>query len=194
MRYNGQYLDLNRDYTKLESPEVRALVGCSTAWDPVLVVDMHTTNGSYHREPVTYTTGGNPNGPRALADYMWEKLFPAVAATPQEALRLGQRARTATFADGEHPEKGWENDSLEARYGTNYVGAAQPAHDPRRELLLRRLQDPGAVLATTSCGRCSSTPTPTPPSSSRSCAGPTPRPRDGVLAAAVRHRVEARSR
>jgi len=49
VRYNGQYLDLNRDYTKLESPEVSALVRLFNTWDPALVVDMHTTNGSYHR-------------------------------------------------------------------------------------------------------------------------------------------------
>ena len=120
VRYNGQYLDLNRDYTKLESPEVRALVGLLNAWDPVLVLDMHTTNGSYHREPVTYTTGGHPNGPRALADTMWGSLFPAVATTLKE--RHGwDSVPYGSFADAEHPEKGWENDSLEARYGTNYV-------------------------------------------------------------------------
>jgi len=120
VRYNGQYLDLNRDYTKLESPEVRALVGVLTAWDPVMVVDMHTTNGSYHREPVTYTTGGHPNGPKALADTMWGKVFPAAAAALQQ--RYGwDSVPYGSFVDAEHPEKGWENDSLEARYGTNYV-------------------------------------------------------------------------
>ena len=49
VRFNGQNLDLNRDYLKLESPEVQALVDVFNAWDPVLTVDMHTTNGSYHR-------------------------------------------------------------------------------------------------------------------------------------------------
>jgi hypothetical protein len=120
VRYNGQYLDLNRDYTKLESPEVRALVGLLNAWDPVLVLDMHTTNGSYHREPVTYTTGGHPNGPRVLADFMWGSLFPAVAATLRKTYGWDS-VPYGSFADAEHPEKGWENDSLEARYGTNYV-------------------------------------------------------------------------
>jgi hypothetical protein len=120
VRHNGQYLDLNRDYTKLESPEVRALVSLLSAWDPVLLVDMHTTNGSYHREPVTYTTGGHPNGARALAGEMWGSLFPAVARTLKE--RHGwDSVPYGSFADAEHPEKGWENDSVDARYGTNYV-------------------------------------------------------------------------
>lgn len=120
VRHNGQYLDLNRDFTKLESPEVRALVRLFNDWDPVLLVDMHTTNGSYHREPVTYTTGGNPNGAREIADFMWGRLFPAVA----ERLRRDgwESVPYGNFVDAEYPEKGWVNDSIEARYGTNYVG------------------------------------------------------------------------
>jgi len=120
VRYNGQSLDLNRDYTKLESPEVRGLVQLFSTWDPALFIDMHTTNGSYHREPVTYTTCANANAPQALTDYMWRKLFPAAAARLKESgfdsVPYGE------FVDGAHPEKGWINEAIEARYGTNYVG------------------------------------------------------------------------
>lgn len=120
VRHNGQYLDLNRDYIKLESPEVRGLVRLLREWDPVLVVDMHTTNGSYHREPVTYTTGGNPNAATALADYMWRELFPAVTRSLREK-HGWDSVPYGNFVDAEHPERGWENDSVEPRYGTNYV-------------------------------------------------------------------------
>jgi hypothetical protein len=121
VRFNGQGLDLNRDYTKLESPEVRALVRLFSTWDPVLLVDMHTTDGSYHREPVTYATSSNPNTSPALMDYMWQKFFPeTVKALKKESgfdsLPYG------VFSDREHPEKGWVNDAVEAHYGTNYVG------------------------------------------------------------------------
>ncbi len=121
VRYNGQLLDLNRDYTKLESPEMRALVGVFNTWDPVLFVDMHTTNGSYHCEPVTYTTCANANGPKALADYMWKKLFPEAAArlkkdSGYDSVPYGE------FVEGANPAKGWINEAIEARYGTNYVG------------------------------------------------------------------------
>ncbi len=120
VRHNGQYLDLNRDFVKLESPEVRALVRLLNQWDPVLFVDMHTTNGSYHRAPVTYATGANPNGAKEITDFMWSRMFPAV----------GKRLRSegwksvpyGNFVDAEQPDKGWVSDSIEARYGTNYVG------------------------------------------------------------------------
>ncbi len=121
VRHNGQNLDLNRDYMKLESPEVQALVGLFNSWDPVLTVDMHTTNGSYHREPVTYSTLLHPNGDPLLADYMWRKLFPAVAET-LKTVHGFDSVPYGNFVDREFPEKGWENDALEARYGSNYVG------------------------------------------------------------------------
>ncbi|MEP0774310.1 MAG: M14 family metallopeptidase [Acidobacteriota bacterium] len=119
VRHNGQFLDLNRDFTKLESPEVRGLVRLLNQWDPVLVVDMHTTNGSYHRAPVTYTTGSNPNGSKEIADFMWDRLFPAVAARLKEAGWLS--IPYGNFANAEFPQQGWVNDSIEVRYGTNYV-------------------------------------------------------------------------
>jgi len=118
-RANGQGLDLNRDYLKLDSPEVRALVRVWNEWDPLLFVDMHTTNGSYHREPVTYCTGSNPNNASAIDDYMWKTMFPAVAVTLKGTYGYDS-VPYGNFADREHPEKGWESDTVEARYGTNY--------------------------------------------------------------------------
>lgn len=121
VRYNGQNLDLNRDYLKLESPEVRALVDVFNSWDPVLTVDMHTTNGSYHREPVTYSTLLNPNSEKALRDYMWQKLFPFAARTLKTVYGFDS-VPYGGFVDREFPEKGWTSDALEARFGSNYVG------------------------------------------------------------------------
>ena len=57
-RANAQGLDLNRDFVKLETPEVRALVKLVNTWDPAVVIDCHTTNGSKHRYTLTY------DGPR----------------------------------------------------------------------------------------------------------------------------------
>jgi hypothetical protein len=121
VRFNGQNLDLNRDYLKLESPEVGALVDLFKAWDPVLTVDMHTTNGSYHREPVTYSTLLNPNSDKTLRDYMWQKLFPFAARTLKTVYGYDSLPYGG-FVDREFPEKGWTSDALEARYGSNYVG------------------------------------------------------------------------
>ncbi len=121
VRYNGQHLDLNRDYLKLESPEVKALVKLFNEWDPVMFVDLHTTNGSYHREPVTYTTLVNPNSDGRLSQYMWERFFPAVAETLKKKYGYDS-IPYGNFVDRAKPEKGWRNHAFAARYGNNYAG------------------------------------------------------------------------
>ena len=121
VRHNGQNLDLNRDYLKLKSPEITALVKLFNEWDPVLFVDMHTKNGSYHQEPVTYCTLSNPNSYIKMLDYMWQKLFPEVQQNLKK--QFGYDAIPyGNFVDRTNPEKGWENSTCEARYGTNYAG------------------------------------------------------------------------
>jgi hypothetical protein len=120
-RANGQNLDLNRDFLKMESPEVKALIACFNDWDPVLFVDLHTTNGSYHREPVTYMTLNNPNSAQSLGDYMWQKFFPAASRILKETYGYDSLPY-GNFVDRAEPEKGWAVDAFEARYGTNYAG------------------------------------------------------------------------
>ena len=121
IRYNEQNLDLNRDFIKLDTPEVRALIDLIRAWNPVLYVDMHTTNGSLHREPVTYTTMANENSSEALKDYMWSEFFPRVGATLRETYGF-HSIPYGNFDDRTQPTKGWSNHAFEARYSTNYVG------------------------------------------------------------------------
>ena len=53
-RENARGLDLNRDFVKLEAAESRALASLLAAWDPHVVIDLHSTNGSYHGYHLTY--------------------------------------------------------------------------------------------------------------------------------------------
>jgi hypothetical protein len=41
--------------------EARSLVGFMNKWDPHVLVDLHTTNGSYHGYHLTYSPILNPN-------------------------------------------------------------------------------------------------------------------------------------
>lgn len=121
-RYNGQFLDINRDAMKLETPEMRAVVGkIYNVWDPAIVVDMHTTNGSYHVEPVTFTWQMNPNGDRNLINYMRDQMMPQVS----QILRGKYNTLNCfygEFIDRGDRSKGWISYASEARYMTNYVG------------------------------------------------------------------------
>lgn len=74
-RENAKGLDLNRDYMKLESAEARALVGLINKWDPHVLVDLHTTNGSYHGFHLTYAPILNPNADQRLIDFTRDKML-----------------------------------------------------------------------------------------------------------------------
>jgi len=121
-RQNGQNLDLNRDAMKLESPELRGLVrNVLTRWDPLLLVDCHTTDGSFHQEPVTYSWPLCPNGDPEIVAYARDKMLPAVNAT------LEKKYGTMGLFYGDPMDfrdmaKGWQTFGHEPHYMTNYIG------------------------------------------------------------------------
>jgi dipeptidyl-peptidase-4 len=122
VRYNGQNLDLNRDGIKMESPEIQGLVrNVLNRWDPVLLVDCHTTNGSYHQEPVTYVWPLNPNGDISLIEYMREKMMPAISKNLKQEYDV-LSVPYGNFMDFRDPEKGWRPSGPEPRYITNCIG------------------------------------------------------------------------
>ncbi|HEV8178470.1 MAG TPA: M14 family zinc carboxypeptidase, partial [Gemmatimonadales bacterium] len=85
---NGLWLNLNRDYVKLEAPETRAAAELIADWDPDLFIDLHTTNGSYHGYVLTYAPGLNPNSNPAT-DFVRNRFLPVVRERMQK--RHGQQ-------------------------------------------------------------------------------------------------------
>ena len=45
-RTTAQNYNLNRDYAKADTAEMQAMLGLVNAWDPLLYVDLHVTNGA----------------------------------------------------------------------------------------------------------------------------------------------------
>jgi hypothetical protein len=122
VRYNGQFLDLNRDAMKLETPEIRGVVDhIFNKWDPAITVDCHTTNGSYHEEPVTFTWMMNPNGDRSLINYMRDKMMPGISETLLNKYAV-ENIFYGEFIDRLNIDKGWISYASEPRYLVNYVG------------------------------------------------------------------------
>lgn len=122
LRSNGQMLDINRDAIKLETPEMNGLLkNVLLKWDPQVMVDCHTTNGSYHEEPVTFSWMMNAAGDRTLSKYMEKQMMPAVASTLRDRYKV-ENCFYGEFLDMKNPEKGWEEYASEPRYLTNYIG------------------------------------------------------------------------
>lgn len=124
-RHNAMDLDLNRDYIKLEAPETRAMVKLFNEWDPAIVVDCHTTNGSYHRYPLTFAGPKVVAGDPRLTEYTRDVLFPAIS----DAMKRDHATDIFIYGDFEglrtdnpRGHTRWETFPAHARYSTGYVG------------------------------------------------------------------------
>ena len=54
-RATARNFNLNRDYTKADTPEMQAMLRLLGAWDPVLYVDLHVTDGAEFQHDVSNT-------------------------------------------------------------------------------------------------------------------------------------------
>jgi len=132
-RENGQKLDLNRDYMKIESPEARGLIeNVFNRWEPHVVMDLHTTNGSYHGYALTYSPSLNPNADKRIIAFMREKLFPSVTKTLREKNNYNiyyygnfaqqDRPQNELNPDKSADPKAWATFDHRPRFGNNYEG------------------------------------------------------------------------
>lgn len=75
-RVTAQGLNLNRDFTKLDSPELRALVNIFNQWQPDIFFDTHATDGADYQYVTTYSIEDFGNYDHALSFWLseaWEK-------------------------------------------------------------------------------------------------------------------------
>jgi len=121
MNTNARGLNLNRDYMKLESPEVQSLIAnVFVPWWPHVTVDAHTTNGSRHGYALTYDCPHNPNGHPAPIEYAREVMLPAIA---QRLEKAGFKSfYYGNWVDEKDPSQGWETYDHLPRYGDSYRG------------------------------------------------------------------------
>ncbi len=117
-RPNAQGLDLNRDHMKLDSPEARAFAAMMSAYDPHVVVDLHTTNGTDHAYHLTYATPLHPNTPPAIDAFLRERWIPEV--TRRIEARNGWKFYYYGNLSGDPP--GWYTFDHRPRFNNNYVG------------------------------------------------------------------------
>lgn len=120
VRANGQGLDLNRDCMKVASPEMAAVLKhVYNYWDPDIVMDLHTTNGTRHGYPLTYAPPLHPATYGPLLEYSRSEFIP-------EVRKQLQAQGMETFDYGNAANRGgrrvWESFGAEGRYVTNYAG------------------------------------------------------------------------
>jgi hypothetical protein len=83
-RTTSRNLNLNRDYTKLDSPEMRAMVAAIDRWKPDLYLDLHVTDGADYQYDATWgwnrTTGWSPSVVKWLDENLQQPVARDLAA------------------------------------------------------------------------------------------------------------------
>lgn len=75
-RTNSQNLNLNRDYAKLDTKEVRAVVAVINKYDPLLYLDIHVTDGADYQYDITYTGAGVEGNSPSISKWIETKFQP----------------------------------------------------------------------------------------------------------------------
>lgn len=89
LRENSQGLDLNRDGMKMEALETKALFNSVILpWDPQMLVDLHTTNGTWHAYSLTWAPGYHTSGQPGPYDFVNNKMLPEITQHAKDKYNL----------------------------------------------------------------------------------------------------------
>ena len=118
-RHTPVGLNLNRDYTKLDAPEMRALIGTVyTRWWPELLVDNHTTDGADYRYDITYATNHGAGVPPSLDRWYADAIEKGMVERLQERGHLV--SPYLDYKTGNDPRGGIEYNNSLPRFSTGY--------------------------------------------------------------------------
>ncbi len=116
-RVTSQRYNLNRDYLKADTPEMQAMLGLVSAWDPLVELDLHVTDGAKFQHDVSITGEPTNSGDaglrtagRALRDGMVAKLanqgslpltfYPSLAKSDDPTSGFVHGVNAPRFSDG----------------------------------------------------------------------------------------------
>lgn len=119
-RANAQGLNINRDNIKLDTPEARSMVKLLNDYDPHVMIDLHTTNGSHHAYHLTWEIPNNPAIDPAITALARDEWMPAVTQVFKK--RFGWDLHSYGDAEGQAPDRVWTTVEDLPRYTHNYWG------------------------------------------------------------------------
>ncbi len=118
-RTNASNLNLNRDFIKADTAEMRAWLSLWADWMPHLMVDMHNTDGADFQYDSSWILAAGPNVPAALAQWQQTALIDGAFAVVE-----GQGFKLAPYiqlVEDDDPRKGITGFIATPRYSTGYV-------------------------------------------------------------------------
>ncbi|MDQ3364894.1 MAG: peptidase M14 [Myxococcota bacterium] len=120
-RTNAARLNLNRDFMKADAPEMQAILGVLRGADPVLLIDLHTTNGAKFEHDISVITA--PYAPRG--DQLDETARALSVHLQQRLTALGHLPLPfyPSFIDADNPASGFEHGEAPPRFSQYYAAA-----------------------------------------------------------------------
>ncbi|RYZ86044.1 MAG: peptidase M14, partial [Proteobacteria bacterium] len=67
-RVTAQNYNLNRDYLKIDAPEMKAMIALLNEWNPILYADLHVTDGAKFQQDIAVMIEPSNAGPAKLRD------------------------------------------------------------------------------------------------------------------------------
>jgi hypothetical protein len=120
-RTTAQNLNLNRDYVKVDAPEMAALLELFGRWDPVVYIDLHTTDGAKFEHDVAVLVaplGPRPDGLERTARSLSEAIQARLTALGHLPLDF-----YPSFIKGDDPMSGFATGDAPARFSSAYAAA-----------------------------------------------------------------------
>ncbi|MDX1584465.1 MAG: M14 family metallopeptidase, partial [Thermoanaerobaculia bacterium] len=120
-RTNARNLNLNRDYAKLDTREIRAVVDTINRWKPDLYLDLHVTDGADYQYDITFGFNGPHAHSPAIAIWLREEFAPFVDRRLES---MGHIPGPLTFAADELDfSKGIRDWTASARFSNGWGDA-----------------------------------------------------------------------
>ncbi|MCU0255924.1 MAG: M14 family metallopeptidase [Vicinamibacterales bacterium] len=117
-RANARGLNLNRDYAKVDTEEMRAMIAAIDEWRPHLYLDLHVTDGADYQADITYGFNGPEHASPAIGRWLQEVASPAIDADLR-AMGHHPSGLMQFVADGD-PAKGVHGWWAEPRFSNGY--------------------------------------------------------------------------
>jgi murein tripeptide amidase MpaA len=125
-RTTAQNLNLNRDYLKADTPEMKAMIGLLHKYQPALYLDLHVTDGTDYQYDITFAFPGwggyyahSPN----IGRWLDSRYRPAVTAALASAGHIpGMYVASVAERD---PDRGIALDADSPRFSTGYADLAR---------------------------------------------------------------------
>ncbi len=111
-------LNLNRDYMKADTPEMKALLRLFSTWLPDFYIDNHTTNGVDYQYHITYGMEKHQNIFGALGKWGQEKFIPYIK---EETEKKGLICTSYIELIGKELEDGFSDWTSRPMYSNGYA-------------------------------------------------------------------------